>query len=424
VLDIQHIGSTSVPGLVAKPIIDIGIAVASFEESTRCIPRLEQIGYLYRGEEGIPRRHLFIKGEPRTHNVHMNEIHSADWQNTIAFRDYLRQHPDSARAYAALKTGLAQQFTNDLQGYLMGKADFISQILELAHSGEQGNCFEGWYSLSAHLAYPTPYPDVNAVLQTLRSSVQTILGDHFLGMYLDGSLAWGDFDPHTSDIDFIVVTVDSLPDKMLPALEAMHARIAASSSKWATELEGSYIPRQSLRRYDPIHALHPNIERGRGETLSVKQHHSDWVIHRHILREHGLTLAGPAPHTLIDPIHPDDLRRAVLTMLREWWAPMIHDPVRLHHSGYQSYAILTICRVLYTLQHGAVVSKPVAARWAQAELDERWSALIERAVAWGGQTDDVNETLDFIQYTLERSRQVEMSAWIREQGINEASEKK
>jgi len=135
VLDIQHIGSTSVPGLAAKPIIDIGIAVASFEEATRGIPPLEQIDYTYRGEEGIPRRHLFIKGEPRTHNLHMNEIHSADWQNTIAFRDYLRQHPDSAQAYAALKTRLAQQFPDDLQGYLMGKADFIKQVLELAYSG-------------------------------------------------------------------------------------------------------------------------------------------------------------------------------------------------------------------------------------------------------------------------------------------------
>ena len=127
--------------------------------------------------------------------------------------------------------------------------------------------------------------------------------------------------------------------------------------------------------------------------------------------ESGLTLAGPAPHTLIDPIHPDDLRRAVLTILQEWWAPMIHDPVRLRHSGYQSYAILTICRMLYTLQHGAVVSKPAAARWAQAELDDRWSALIDRALAWEVQREDVNQTLDFIQYTLERSRQVERYAW-------------
>jgi len=74
--------------------------------------------------------------------------------------------------------------------------------------------------------------------------------------------------------------------------------------------------------------------------------------------------------------------------------------------GLHSYAVLTMCRALYTLQHGAVVSKPVAARWAQAALGERWAALIERASAWrpGAQSDHLDETLDFIRYTLERGQ--------------------
>ncbi len=122
--------------------------------------------------------------------------------------------------------------------------------------------------MSAHVTHPTPYPDVNALLHELLSSVQTILGNHFVGMYLYGSLAIGDFAPHKSDIDFVVVTANELPDEMLPALEAMHARTAASGSMWATELEGSYIPQHALRRCDPTHALHPHIDTG-GGTLGV-----------------------------------------------------------------------------------------------------------------------------------------------------------
>ncbi len=268
-------------------------------------------------------------------------------------------------------------------------------------------------------AHPTPYPDVNAVLREILSEAQTILGDHFIGMVVHGSLAAGDFDPQRSDIDFVVVTADDLPDERLAALEAMHARIAASGSKWATELEGSYIPQPALRRHDPARARHPRIERGTGERLRVQPHDSDWVIQRHILREHGVVMAGPAPHTLIDPIHPDDLRRAVLMLLRGWWAPMIHDPVRLRHTGYQSYAILTLCRMLYTLQQGVVVSKPVAARWAQAALEERWSALIERALVWEVQRDDVNETQDFIRYTLGRGQQFETPVQEQSPGVGE-----
>ena len=132
VLDIQHIGSTSVPGLAAKPIIDIGIAVADFDEATRCVQPLVALGYEYRGENGIARRHYFILGNPRTYHVHMNERASADWQQTICFRDYLRAHSAVAAAYADLKLRLAQQFPTDRPAYQDGKDSFIKQVLQAA----------------------------------------------------------------------------------------------------------------------------------------------------------------------------------------------------------------------------------------------------------------------------------------------------
>jgi hypothetical protein len=88
---------------------------------------------------------------------------------------------------------------------------------------------------------------------------------------------------------------------------------------------------------------------------------------------------------------------------------MLQDPARLHSPGYQPYAVLTMCRMLYTLQHGAVVSKSVAARWAQEALGERWAALVEWASACrhDPRSENLNATLDFIRYTLERSQQSE-----------------
>ncbi|MCI0399414.1 MAG: DUF4111 domain-containing protein [Chloroflexi bacterium] len=251
--------------------------------------------------------------------------------------------------------------------------------------------------------YPTPYPDVNAVLDMLMPAVQTILGDRFVGLYLHGSLALGDFNPNRSDIDFVVVTAGDLPNEMVLALAAMHERIAAGDARWGVELEGSYIPRRALRRYDPADARHPHIERG--GKLRVEQHESDWVMQRHILREHGVALAGPALQTLIDPVRPDDLRQAVRGILW-WWELQLTDTSRVEKSGYQAYAILTMCRIFYTLQHGAIVSKPLAARWAQEALDERWAGLIERALVWrnGESLDSLEETLDFIRYTLEHSQ--------------------
>lgn len=259
-----------------------------------------------------------------------------------------------------------------------------------------------------------PYPEVDALLQELLQSVQTILENHFVGAYLFGSLSSGDFDQN-SDIDLLVVTDDELPGDLFLALKAMHARIAAGDSWWATQLEVSYIPKHALRRHDPASALHPHIDRGKGESLRLMRHDNDWVVQRHTLRERGITLAGPAPETLIDPISPNDLRRAMLAIV--WWPKeILNDPPQIKKRGYQSYIVLTMCRMLYTLQLGAVASKPVAASWAQETLDHRWRSLIERAVD-GRQhpqaealSEDLSGTMDFIRYTLERSRQFEIPA--------------
>lgn len=262
---------------------------------------------------------------------------------------------------------------------------------------------------------PTPYPEVNTILQELLESVQRILGNHFIGMYLEGSLTSDDFD-RDSDIDFVVVADADISGNLFSALQTMHERIATSDSWYAIQLEGSYVSQHALRRYDPEHALHPNIERGSGERLKLVCHDDTggWIIHRYILRERGITLIGPSPRTLIDPILPNDLRQAMLPILHGWATQILNKPNEINSRGYQSYTVLSLCRVLYTLQFGDVVSKPVAARWAKETLGEKWESLIDRA--WVGrqnpqlkaQLDDINGTLDFIRYILERGQQFEI----------------
>jgi len=134
VLDIQHAGSTSIPGMLAKPIVDIAIAVADFDEARVCVPLIEGLGYEYRGELGIPRRHYFHKGDPRTFHIHMLERDSLEWENHLLFRDYLCQHPQAAKEYAELKLRLALKYPRDREAYLDGKAAFIQQVIQLARS--------------------------------------------------------------------------------------------------------------------------------------------------------------------------------------------------------------------------------------------------------------------------------------------------
>lgn len=250
---------------------------------------------------------------------------------------------------------------------------------------------------------PTPYPAVNAVLRLLLQEVRTVLGSEFVGMYCYGSLALGDFDPHSSDVDFLVVTEDGLPPETLRALERMHARIAASGLMWADKLEGSYIPRTALRWYDPARNRHPTI--GADWAFGVRAHDRAWVIERHIVREHGVVVVGPPPKTLIDPLSPDALRLAVREQLTDFWRAQLDGPVWLRTRDYQAFAILTMCRARHTLAHGAIISKPAAAAWARATLPFPWPGLIDTALAWrhDKRPDDMTAMLAFVRDTIERA---------------------
>jgi GrpB-like predicted nucleotidyltransferase (UPF0157 family) len=140
VLDIQHVGSTAISDIVAKPILDIAVAVCSFEAAYVCVAPIEALGYEYVGENGIPRRHYFVRRDPETGqtlvHLHMNELGGPDWENQILFRDYLLAHPEAAAEYAVLKRDLAAQFPRDREAYTDGKAPFIEHILRLARAEE------------------------------------------------------------------------------------------------------------------------------------------------------------------------------------------------------------------------------------------------------------------------------------------------
>ena len=130
---IEHVGSTAVPGLAAKPVIDIMAGVQSLEECRPAIATLEAIGYCY-----FPHRpeqqHWFCKPSAafRTHHLHLVPFGSRSWTERLAFRDYLRRDHLTARQYAELKKQLATQYEFDREAYTEAKGPFIQSILKLA----------------------------------------------------------------------------------------------------------------------------------------------------------------------------------------------------------------------------------------------------------------------------------------------------
>lgn len=134
-LEVEHIGSTSVPGLAAKPIIDVGLLIAKDSEFENLRSSLELISLEYRGDKGSMGGQLFVREsayEVRTHHIHLHTRGSPEWDRYLVFRDKLRANNDLRDEYGALKEELAQRFENDRFAYMNGKSAFVSRVLALS----------------------------------------------------------------------------------------------------------------------------------------------------------------------------------------------------------------------------------------------------------------------------------------------------
>lgn len=133
VVTIEHVGSTSVPGLAAKPIVDLDVVIPSRDDLPFAIERLARLGYVHRGDLGIPGREAFRRpaGTPN-HHLYVCTPDTPSHREHLALRDYLRTHPDAAREYGELKRRLAMAYRHNIDSYIEGKTEFITNILRLA----------------------------------------------------------------------------------------------------------------------------------------------------------------------------------------------------------------------------------------------------------------------------------------------------
>lgn len=132
-LEVHHIGSTAVPGLSAKPILDILPVVDSLDGIEAFDAAMEQIGYEAKGEFGMPGRRYYRKGgDNRTHHIHLYADGNPEIIRHVVFRDYLRQHPEEVEAYSTIKERLAHQYPEDISAYIAGKDSFVKTMEQRA----------------------------------------------------------------------------------------------------------------------------------------------------------------------------------------------------------------------------------------------------------------------------------------------------
>jgi|SRR3989344_1005503 len=253
---------------------------------------------------------------------------------------------------------------------------------------------------------PTPYKDINEILQILKENLVITLRDNLVGLYLTGSLTYGDFNRGSSDIDFLVVMNNPISSEQLKKITKMHEDIGKRYPEWQKRIEGSYITKRMLSNTESPKESRPYVNAGK---IWNFVYGNEWIINLDVLYKCGVAIYGPNPKELIKPVDIADVRAASKRNLLDEWQPKLNDPKSFEAEDYdashlQAYAILTMCRILHRAFNENVASKRVASEWAIKTYGKPWSDLIEKAESWkhGIDMNTKKETLEFIEFTIDK----------------------
>lgn len=236
--------------------------------------------------------------------------------------------------------------------------------------------------------------------------VQNVLGKKLLGFYLYGSLVWGDFDYEISDIDLLAVLSSDVDETEFMKLEKMHKHFVKEFPEWDDRIEVQYFSKEGLKNF----RVKPSsmVVISPGDPLHKVQAGVDWLLNWYFVQDYGIAILGPSPSTFIDPISNEEFISAVKEQALEWKEYVKRT---ISSRPYQSYAILTMCRTLYTLKNKEQVSKKKAAAWAKEQI-QSYAWLIEEALKWRAdyKNDALNHeetypiTVEFVSYVIDLLR--------------------
>lgn len=243
--------------------------------------------------------------------------------------------------------------------------------------------------------------EVNEVLFKIVNGIKDILDENLIGLYLFGSLTYGDFDPDSSDIDLLALVNKPLNQHELELIKQLHAEIGEYYQKWKDRLECSYMPIDMLKNILP--PKEPRRYYNNGIFYDKAPYGNEWIINNYLLYKYGIPLIGPNFKELTNPIDIIEVQKACIGDLFQEWEPKTRDLEWLDNSHSRSYLVMNLCRILYTVISGKTGTKKVSAEWVKKKFGLPWSNLIKVAESWkyGKKMSLRNETIDFIKFTID-----------------------
>ncbi|NNM59960.1 MAG: DUF4111 domain-containing protein [Legionellales bacterium] len=245
----------------------------------------------------------------------------------------------------------------------------------------------------------TPYDDINRICLMLSEKLKNILGNTLIGIYLTGSLSYGDFNTGSSDIDFLIVLHTLPSEEQRKKIQDMHKKIAEQHPIWAKRIEASYITKDMLQSNESPKTPRPYVNEGK--FWDAAPYGSEWLLNLYVLQDCGIALVGQEPKMLIGrPIDIHEVRLASKNDFYQEWKPLLTEPSALNDSHSQAYVILTLCRILHRAKNDNVVSKKEAAAWVNEAYNQQWSSLIKKAENWyyEQELNEIDEIFRFIRF--------------------------
>jgi predicted nucleotidyltransferase len=246
----------------------------------------------------------------------------------------------------------------------------------------------------------TPYPDVNNVLNFLVGKIIVSLGKNLVGIYLFGSLTYGDFNLDRSDIDLIAVLTELASSTEIDGLRTILDSLKLHFPEWANRVEVSYTPKEMFASDVPP-GKRPYF--GDGKFWPDAEYGNEWLINNYLLYKHGVTLHGLNVKTILREPGIDQVKESVRQVFYAELEPIRRNKDWIADSHYQSYVVLNLCRILYSIIKSDVGSKGVATAWVISTYP-RWASLIQSAQYWKYSDDfpHQDEVVGFIEFVRDQ----------------------
>jgi len=264
------------------------------------------------------------------------------------------------------------------------------------------------------------------VLDGYAQVLRQALPGNFVGLYLSGSLATGDFDL-TSDVDLIVVSDRELDAESVERVQAAHSACISQDTRWVKHLEYSFFPLESLRTKSS-----PYLENGtrnpdntrelwyfnNGSATIERSDHDNTLVTRWTLRNRSKVVLGTEPQDFAPEVTPNELRREIKNSMLGWGQLLREDVAPVNNRFYQSFLVLNNCRVLQDLHEGKITSKREGVDWAKQHLGPEWHSLID--FCWQERQDTginvsqpsdpevFKQTLAFMEHTTRLAEQYQL----------------